>query len=269
MHWNLQVSCGWWKMVQVYHILKDMWWSRLYVVVLLGGSVVSIRCSETYSVKTAQLSIWGIPLWYTSSSPRSIIQVTQLWYTSSSPHSIIQVSQLCSITLVTLTLKQHYAVNNNASTCNNRLRFLQRHLHTPLFMLCQPDVYPGQCWAMSGSTGYVVISLAATINVHEFSLEHIPKSLAPDGDIKSAPREFSVWVRTCWSSIHVCVLVVPAFALLSCNSLELYSKWMSLMLVCFSLLTCGLTGFAAFKRLSWGKLWKLHVQRIWKSNSVL
>ena len=48
---------------------------------------------------------------------------------------------------------------------------------------------------MSGDKGYVVISLAATIHVNEFSLEHIPKSLAPDGDIKSAPRDFSVWVR--------------------------------------------------------------------------
>ena len=40
----------------------------------LGGSVISTRCSETYHRRTAQLSLFGIPLWYTSNSPRTIIQ---------------------------------------------------------------------------------------------------------------------------------------------------------------------------------------------------
>ncbi|CAG5123377.1 unnamed protein product [Candidula unifasciata] len=39
-----------------------------------GGSVISIRCSETYYKKTALVSVFGIPLWYTSNSPRTVIQ---------------------------------------------------------------------------------------------------------------------------------------------------------------------------------------------------
>lgn len=39
-----------------------------------GASVVSTRCSETYETKTALLSLFGIPLWYQSQSPRVILQ---------------------------------------------------------------------------------------------------------------------------------------------------------------------------------------------------
>lgn len=40
-----------------------------------GASVISTRCSETYETKTALLSLFGIPLWYHSQSPRVILQV--------------------------------------------------------------------------------------------------------------------------------------------------------------------------------------------------
>ena len=43
-----------------------------------GGTVVSTRCSETYYRKTALVSVFGIPLWYTSNSPRTVIQVNIL-----------------------------------------------------------------------------------------------------------------------------------------------------------------------------------------------
>ncbi|XP_067278040.1 SUN domain-containing protein 1 isoform X2 [Pseudorasbora parva] len=39
-----------------------------------GGSILSTRCSETYETKTALMSLFGIPLWYFSQSPRAIIQ---------------------------------------------------------------------------------------------------------------------------------------------------------------------------------------------------
>jgi hypothetical protein len=42
---------------------------------LSGASVISTRCSETYETKTALLSLFGIPLWYHSQSPRVILQV--------------------------------------------------------------------------------------------------------------------------------------------------------------------------------------------------
>lgn len=98
-----------------------------------GGSIVSTRCSETYYAGTARLSIFGLPLWYTSKSPRTAIQ---------------------------------------------------------------PEVQPGECWAFQGSRGYLVIQLSATIKPSGFSMEHIPKSLSPTGNIDSAPKEFSVWGLT-------------------------------------------------------------------------
>ncbi|XP_054430318.1 SUN domain-containing protein 1 isoform X2 [Pteronotus mesoamericanus] len=39
-----------------------------------GGSVLSTRCSETYETRTALISLFGIPLWYFSQSPRVVIQ---------------------------------------------------------------------------------------------------------------------------------------------------------------------------------------------------
>ncbi|XP_078693113.1 uncharacterized protein LOC144922874 isoform X16 [Branchiostoma floridae x Branchiostoma belcheri] len=95
-----------------------------------GGSVLSLRCTETYESKSAQLSILGIPLWYKTNSPRTVIQ---------------------------------------------------------------PDVHPGNCWAFRGSEGYMVIQLSGVVKPTSFSLEHIPKSLSPTGQIDSAPKDFTVY----------------------------------------------------------------------------
>ncbi|XP_044034109.1 SUN domain-containing protein 1-like isoform X10 [Siniperca chuatsi] len=95
-----------------------------------GGSILSTRCSETYETKAALLSLFGVPLWYFSQSPRVVIQ---------------------------------------------------------------PDIHPGNCWAFRGSTGFLVIRLSMRILPTAFSLEHIPKALAPSGTLRSAPRDFSVY----------------------------------------------------------------------------
>ncbi|XP_061667299.1 SUN domain-containing protein 1-like isoform X9 [Syngnathoides biaculeatus] len=94
-----------------------------------GGSILSTRCSETYETKAALLSLFGVPLWYFSQSPRVVIQ---------------------------------------------------------------PNVQPGNCWAFRGSAGFLVIRLSMRVVPSAFSLEHIPKSLAPSGTLRSAPRHFAV-----------------------------------------------------------------------------
>ncbi|XP_033100000.1 SUN domain-containing protein 1-like, partial [Anneissia japonica] len=94
-----------------------------------GGSIINTRCSKTYTPKTGLLSIFGFPLWYSSSSPRMVIQ---------------------------------------------------------------PDMNPGNCWALVGTQGYVVIQLSNFVKITSFSMEHIPKSLSPTGNIDSAPNNFSV-----------------------------------------------------------------------------
>uniref|UniRef100_A0A8D0XTU6 SUN domain-containing protein n=1 Tax=Sus scrofa TaxID=9823 RepID=A0A8D0XTU6_PIG len=96
-----------------------------------GGSVLSTRCSETFETKTALISLFGIPLWYFSQSPRVAIQ---------------------------------------------------------------PDMYPGNCWAFRGSQGYLVVRLSMKIQPSAFTLEHIPKTLSPTGNITSAPKDFAVYV---------------------------------------------------------------------------
>uniref|UniRef100_A0A6I8P9I6 Sad1 and UNC84 domain containing 1 n=1 Tax=Ornithorhynchus anatinus TaxID=9258 RepID=A0A6I8P9I6_ORNAN len=95
-----------------------------------GGSILSTRCSETYETKTALISLFGIPLWYFSQSPRVVIQ---------------------------------------------------------------PDIHPGNCWAFKGSQGYLVVRLSMMIYPTAFTLEHIPKTLSPTGNITSAPKVFSVY----------------------------------------------------------------------------
>ncbi|XP_030706927.2 SUN domain-containing protein 1 isoform X10 [Globicephala melas] len=95
-----------------------------------GGSILSTRCSETYETKTALISLFGVPLWYFSQSPRVAIQ---------------------------------------------------------------PDIYPGNCWAFRGSQGYLVVRLSMKIHPTTFTLEHIPRTLSPTGNITSAPKDFAVY----------------------------------------------------------------------------
>ncbi|CAB4066642.1 SUN1_2 [Lepeophtheirus salmonis] len=56
----------------------------------------------------------------------------------------------------------------------------------------QPGVHPGECWAFKGSEGFLVINLSNTIIPESFSIEHIPKSMSPTGNIDSAPKDFLV-----------------------------------------------------------------------------
>ena len=69
-----------------------------YALETAGGSVVSTRCTETYVQKTALYSIFGIPVWYPSNNPRTIIQPGvqpgQCWaFKGSAGYVVIQLSE--------------------------------------------------------------------------------------------------------------------------------------------------------------------------------
>lgn len=130
------------------------------VFFFLGGSVISTRCSETHQTHTAQFSILGIPLWYYNNSPRTVIQVRVggYFFKRFFPHPS--------------PLDAHFQ-----------------------FLSLKPGVNPGECWAFKGSTGYLVIQLSGRVRITAVSLEHIPKSISPSGNIDSAPKEFTVKVR--------------------------------------------------------------------------
>merc|ERR1719319_396944 len=48
-----------------------------YALETAGGSVISTRCTETFVKKTAMYSLFGIPIWYPSNNPRTVIQLTE------------------------------------------------------------------------------------------------------------------------------------------------------------------------------------------------
>ncbi|XP_047464637.1 SUN domain-containing protein 3-like [Mugil cephalus] len=52
---------------------------------------------------------------------------------------------------------------------------------------------PGQCWCFAGEQGHLVVSLSHPVSVTHVTLGHISKSQSPDGNIESAPREFSIY----------------------------------------------------------------------------
>ncbi|KAH0616885.1 hypothetical protein JD844_028338 [Phrynosoma platyrhinos] len=78
-----------------------------YALESAGASVISTRCSETYETKTALLSLFGIPLWYHSQSPRVILQPDVLpgncWaFQGSQGFAVIRLSSNIYPTAVTL-----------------------------------------------------------------------------------------------------------------------------------------------------------------------
>jgi hypothetical protein len=52
---------------------------------------------------------------------------------------------------------------------------------------------PGECWAFEGE-GAVVIQLIGKVNITAVSIEHPVHGLLQTDAIKSAPKDFSVWV---------------------------------------------------------------------------
>uniref|UniRef100_A0A8D0LAJ3 SUN domain-containing protein n=1 Tax=Sphenodon punctatus TaxID=8508 RepID=A0A8D0LAJ3_SPHPU len=78
-----------------------------YALESAGASVISTRCSETYETKTALLSLFGIPLWYHSQSPRVILQPDvnpgNCWaFRGSQGFAVIRLSSNIHPTAVTL-----------------------------------------------------------------------------------------------------------------------------------------------------------------------
>ncbi|KAB1263463.1 SUN domain-containing protein 1 [Camelus dromedarius] len=142
---------------------------------LAGGSILSTRCSETYETRTALISLFGIPLWYLSQSPRVVIQVSGRVACGSI------LSTRCSETYETRTAL--------ISLFGIPLWYLSQ---SPRVVI-QPDIYPGNCWAFRGSQGYLVVRLSMRVRPTAFTLEHIPKTLSPTGNITSAPKDFAVY----------------------------------------------------------------------------
>ncbi|CAH8651506.1 unnamed protein product [Heterobilharzia americana] len=68
---------------------------------------------------------------------------------------------------------------------------LARLSNSPRTIL-QPGNNPGDCWPFHGSKGQAIIRLSSPINITSVTLEHLPKELAPNGRLDSAPRDFTI-----------------------------------------------------------------------------
>ncbi|XP_018429622.1 PREDICTED: LOW QUALITY PROTEIN: SUN domain-containing protein 2-like [Nanorana parkeri] len=78
-----------------------------YALESSGASVLNTRCSETYETKTALLSLFGVPLWYQSQSPRVILQPDSnpgnCWaFRGSQGYAVVRLSSHIQPTAVTL-----------------------------------------------------------------------------------------------------------------------------------------------------------------------
>jgi len=60
-------------------------------------------------------------------------------------------------------------------------------------VVLQPNVNPGECFAFKGANAMILMGLSKKIRVTAVTMEHIPKTIAINGNIDSAPKEFSVW----------------------------------------------------------------------------
>ncbi|KAM6061747.1 SUN domain-containing protein 5-like [Chlamydotis macqueenii] len=59
--------------------------------------------------------------------------------------------------------------------------------------ILQPDVSPGNCWALQGHQGQVVIRLPARIHLTAITVQHIYKEISPSGTVISAPKDMAVF----------------------------------------------------------------------------
>ncbi|XP_037912160.1 SUN domain-containing protein 3 isoform X2 [Hermetia illucens] len=59
--------------------------------------------------------------------------------------------------------------------------------------LIRESLSPGDCYAFKGTNSTVTIRLMTKVYIDSVTVQHIPENLAPDGNISSAPKDFSVY----------------------------------------------------------------------------
>lgn len=60
-------------------------------------------------------------------------------------------------------------------------------------VILQPNFYPGNCWCFPGNQGETVVRLSSNIVPRAVTIDHIPKTISPTGEISSAPKSFAVF----------------------------------------------------------------------------
>ena len=112
--------------VLILEVLKKFSYDRTgepdFALESAGGFVVSTRCTENYDEKSRRESIFGIPLWFTSYSPRSVIQrksqnlnAGECWaIKGNQAYLVIQLARKLDVTAVTYEhLPKELSVSGN------------------------------------------------------------------------------------------------------------------------------------------------------------
>ncbi|ESO00964.1 hypothetical protein HELRODRAFT_100939 [Helobdella robusta] len=78
-----------------------------YALESAGGSIIGTRCSKTYKKGMSQVSVFGIPLWYATNSPRTVIQPGNLpgqcWpFSGSVGYLVVQLATRIHVTTVSI-----------------------------------------------------------------------------------------------------------------------------------------------------------------------
>jgi len=104
-----------------------------YALETAGGHIVSTRCSETYEYRTAQFRIFGIPLYFNSNTPRSILQPSvmpgECWaFKGSKGYVVVGLSVPIYISSVTIEhIPKSVALLNTSSAPQNFSVFALNH----------------------------------------------------------------------------------------------------------------------------------------------
>uniref|UniRef100_A0ABM5FC36 SUN domain-containing protein 3-like n=1 Tax=Pogona vitticeps TaxID=103695 RepID=A0ABM5FC36_9SAUR len=85
-----------------------------------------------------------------------------------------------------------YSKSYNAGAQLCMLGFCWDYLRSPEVIL-ERDNAPGNCWAMDGSEGYIIIKLSRVVCPISVALDHISKTVSHNEDVSSAPQNFSIY----------------------------------------------------------------------------
>lgn len=68
---------------------------------------------------------------------------------------------------------------------------LWHYMSTPKVII-EPSMYPGNCWAMEGQSGFATIKLRSEVVITGVTVDHIPQELSPNGTLDTTPKDFVV-----------------------------------------------------------------------------
>lgn len=126
---------------------------------------------------------YGIELLTVCFHPKQGRNVIQVGITQ--PHYCFTVD--CNYTFATSVISYEIAQRNSYSLML-------------IFWIFSPQghssLHPGQCWCFSGHRGHLFMSPSHPVSITHMTLDHITKSPSPNGKISSAPREFSIYVKS-------------------------------------------------------------------------